>query len=381
MKNNIWKSVETLANQDLSLSQSFNLMDFFINIYSGDNDLIKKIYREYGYYFKANMDNKEHTVINIKIIRKRIPEHIKYQLEKNEEIIMHSSTGNSFHYWQGGKQFDRKNQHRSGKIKRKDNGTFIVLSKLTDNIIYYPGQDNTFYIMGIGDYYFEIRDIIESELISYYEKKGYLMVHSSCCEKDGEGILIVSGSGKGKTTLLLHLVFNLNYNFVASDRTIIQPKDKELHVFGMPAQMAIGLGSIKSYPMLNAYIPKNIRPYYNTVDENKYKIRFELDEFEDLCKGAIRKECKVSKIYFPTLNFKNRTFSRELHYKKGIEKIKNELLSPLDPSHPKWTRGLEDHSTEIAKNVENLFLYLKNSKVCFCEIQIGNDFKQELHNI
>lgn len=89
--------------------------------------------------------------------------------------------------------------------------------------IYYPGKNLT-----DSNIAYVSRYLIEKQ----FAENSMATCHSACVEKDGKAILLLGGSGSGKTSVALNLCLYHNFSLISNDQTLIGLENGILYAYG-----------------------------------------------------------------------------------------------------------------------------------------------------
>lgn len=150
------------------------------------------------------------------------------------------------------------------------------------------------------------------------EEKGYIAFHSSCVDKDGNGISFIGPRNSGKTNCMLNMMAE-GYNSVTNDKLGILYNDDELYGYGVAQDVSIRMSlSFRNQPQNKIYIPYVEREGIKLSDKNLLdgnSIHLESCELATL-NGVVQ---------IPTTNIKHILFP------KYNSEIKEVILNHLPP--------------------------------------------------
>ncbi len=136
------------------------------------------------------------------------------------------------------------------KIQKKSGQYYKMVDKWFDNATLECNIDNTNRICYATNFLASSKKY-KNLLIQYFvanvfnrflEINGYLGVHSSCVEKNKNGILFVAGRNNGKTTCMLNLM-NVGFNSVTNDKIALKDVDDTIIGYGIAQSISIRLSS------------------------------------------------------------------------------------------------------------------------------------------
>jgi len=100
------------------------------------------------------------------------------------------------------------------------------------------------------------------------EIKGYIAFHSSCVEKDGNGIVFVAGRNSGKTVCMLNMM-HYGWNNVTNDKSAINEINGEFNIYGIAQSVSIRMSKeFRSRPENQKYIEYGLRQGKKFSDKN-----------------------------------------------------------------------------------------------------------------
>jgi len=100
------------------------------------------------------------------------------------------------------------------------------------------------------------------------EEIGYIAFHSSCIEKDGNGVAFIAPRNSGKTNCMLNMM-NAGYNSVTNDKLAVQFDGHKLNVYGVAQDVSIRLTkSFREQPQNKKYICFASEQNIKIVDQN-----------------------------------------------------------------------------------------------------------------
>lgn len=202
----------------------FKYIDYYINDFSIDQNIITTF----------NLYCIEDTIFLGNI--KKLIENSKFKIIKNFSGHLES---NEFHeifdIEKGEKLFINTRNGYNYAIFKKDSSFYII------------AKENTLYKKQ------QALRVIRELLLRTLENYGYIFFHSAAINYNNKGIMIIGNSGTGKTTLMSHLLNNLNSNFISNDRVFLK-KENYISLRYFPLPIRLGIGTIKSISQLRSYI-------------------------------------------------------------------------------------------------------------------------------
>ncbi len=102
----------------------------------------------------------------------------------------------------------------------------------------------------------QVENFINNRYMEWMIKRGFLLLHAAgAVSGEGEGLAIAGRAGRGKSSLLLHLL-NRGLKFASNDRLLIKNAEPELRMSGIPKLPRINPGTALNNPRLRQLIPE-----------------------------------------------------------------------------------------------------------------------------
>ena len=180
-----------------------------------------------------------------------------------------------------------------------------------------------------------IRAIIQLKLI----QKGYSLIHAGCLNYDGESILVVAPRDSGKTSTILSLLKNHEFDFV-SDAAVINDKvnfmsddltiisDKKI-AYSYPEQVDVSAHTLTS-GIVKPYNGKIGRNYFLTLLLGRL-FNIELTQKRDIPFDLIVDTGKISKVFILT-GGKNDEGIKEISKDEAVRKIFSATTDLINPT-------------------------------------------------
>jgi len=86
-------------------------------------------------------------------------------------------------------------------------------------------------------------------MMELLKQVGLYTIHATSLERDGRGILIPGGSGRGKTTLCLSLIRS-GYHYLSDDHPLLRDTDQGLQLLGLNERIDVTEETIQFFPEL-----------------------------------------------------------------------------------------------------------------------------------
>ncbi|MDQ7031424.1 MAG: HprK-related kinase B, partial [Desulfonauticus sp.] len=181
----------------------------------------------------------------------------------------------------------------SFKIKQPDPGKIKIKEEyvdLLDGRIVRKRLTNVVFIFGNGENLAvgpclanlnQIVNFINNRYIEYKLLDGYLLGHAAAAIYDGKGLAIAGFSGRGKSTLLLHLMSN-GAKFVTNDRLMFKEVKGKLRMFGVPKWPRINPGTILNNSSLHFLLSESEREKFLKLSSRElWQLEQKYDVFID----------------------------------------------------------------------------------------------------
>ncbi|MCR4322915.1 MAG: hypothetical protein NUV61_02410 [Candidatus Azambacteria bacterium] len=92
----------------------------------------------------------------------------------------------------------------------------------------------------------------------FFFSSGFSMIHASCVNINGKGVIFTGDKGAGKTTFLLFLLES-GATFVGNDRLFVRFNGTDTNIIPRPSLTRIGMGSALNTPRLSGIVPEKYR--------------------------------------------------------------------------------------------------------------------------
>ena len=102
--------------------------------------------------------------------------------------------------------------------------------------------------------YTSVRAVMEESLFS----SGFSIIHASCVNINGRGVIFTGDKGAGKTTFLLSLLES-GTTFVGNDRLFVRFDGTDMNIIPRPSLTRIGMGTALNISRLSGIVPKKYR--------------------------------------------------------------------------------------------------------------------------
>ncbi len=134
----------------------------------------------------------------------------------------------------------------------------------------------------------QVINFINNRFIEWMLNQDMLLAHGAGVFLDGKGIAMAGFSGMGKSTLALHLM-SRGFNFISNDRLLIDLKDGQLNMWGVPKLPRINPGTAMNNPDLQAILSPTEKNRMEAMDPEKlWHLEDKYDVYLDQCYGPNR---------------------------------------------------------------------------------------------
>ena len=89
--------------------------------------------------------------------------------------------------------------------------------------------------------------VVRAIIVGQALADGWSMLHASCVEVDGLGLLTVGDKGAGKTALMMALITQRRGSYVSNDKLLAKRIDGVLYAHGLPHSPAVKLDMLERY--------------------------------------------------------------------------------------------------------------------------------------
>jgi len=127
----------------------------------------------------------------------------------------------------------------------------------------------------------QVINFVNNRFIEFMLNNNNLLFHSSGVSLNGNGIAISGFSGKGKSTLALHIM-NHGLDFVSNDRLLVCDRGQDLEMFGVVKYPRINPGTIiNNEKLLPILTPDQIAEYKKLPSDELWTLEDKYDGFID----------------------------------------------------------------------------------------------------
>lgn len=139
----------------------------------------------------------------------------------------------------------------------------VVRKRLT-RMVFLFGADAALAIGPCLQHANQVVNFINNRFIQRKLDAGCLLCHASAVALDGKGVMIAGVSGRGKSTLALHLLSS-GFDYVSNDRVLLQPGGERPKIFGVPKFPRVNPGTIVNNPAIAEIIPETERDRFHDL--------------------------------------------------------------------------------------------------------------------
>lgn len=172
-------------------------------------------------------------------------------------------------------------------------GGCVVRKRLTGMHFLFGGQRN----MAVGPCLLndnQVVNFINSRYIQWMLDRGHLLCHCAAVTGPAGGLALAGLSGRGKSTLALHLV-SLGLNFVSNDRLLIGRDGDDLAMHGVAKLPRINPGTALNNAHLAGVMPERERREFSALPPQElWRLERKYDAYLDRCYGPGRFEISAA---------------------------------------------------------------------------------------
>lgn len=240
---------------------------------------------------------------------------IKECLEKenDNEIVLILESENSFN----NNIYDEQYAIESHKLCIKDKNIILFLKK--------------------NDVLFLKRLIIDI-MNRIIETKGGRFFHGATVVKDGKSIIFTGDKMSGKTTNMLLMLNENNFNYLSNEKVALIKQDNNIYTYGCPSNINVRVGTLeynndiynrlKECINTNGYKTKLKHLDYTKEDRLVFTASELSESFEKRIEPIGIAQCICNLVFLPDVDF----LMRELSYKEKLIMLKKSLISGVYPT-------------------------------------------------
>lgn len=134
----------------------------------------------------------------------------------------------------------------------------------------------------------QVINFINNRFIERTLQQGYLLGHAAAVRQGTRGMALAGFSGRGKSTLALHIM-DRGATFVSNDRLMIRRHEDRVRMLGVPKLPRINPGTVLNNPSLRTVMPAaDRRALQDLSPESLWSLEQKYDCFIDQCFGPGR---------------------------------------------------------------------------------------------
>jgi HprK-related kinase B len=123
----------------------------------------------------------------------------------------------------------------------------------------------------------QVINFVNNRFIQAKVDEGYLLCHAAGVARDGRGLLLAGLSGRGKSTLALHLL-GRGLSYVSNDRLLVRRNAGEIEMLGLPKMPRVNPGTLLHNPRLLHTLTPELREQFAKLSaEELWELEHKLD--------------------------------------------------------------------------------------------------------
>ena len=103
----------------------------------------------------------------------------------------------------------------------------------------------------------QIINFVNNQYMNLLQQQGWLICHAAALAHDNRAIAIAGFSGGGKSTSMLHLMNDPQFDYLTNDRLFIKKTGASTQARGIPKLPRVNPGTLLHNPMLKPIMPKD----------------------------------------------------------------------------------------------------------------------------
>ncbi|QGZ64593.1 phosphoenolpyruvate carboxykinase (ATP) [Paraburkholderia acidisoli] len=226
--------------------------------------------------------------------------------------------------------------------------TAFVVNRVTRRIDAYVGEMSFVHLI----------EIIRYTALLIEEAAGTVLLHASAVNSQSGTLLILGEKHAGKTTTLLHLVFQGRFELLSGDKVLLRERDGGLWVRGWPDYPHVGMGTLRSIPGLSDRLgvrddggaERKADSYKELIDPVRYR-----EAVPHAGDGRVR---DVLGIIFPNVSAKERKVEAVPASTVSVELLREFVEHPRDFTPGRWhgmyqpiTRTEPEHEIAVLRHL------------------------------
>ncbi|MBJ8030404.1 hypothetical protein [Bacillus cereus group sp. N21] len=266
------------------------------------------------------------------------------------------------------------------KVKQDDMTLYTSdLGEKPHSIIVY---NNKFAVIGAAKSVSSIRGplrVIREVALRKLENQGGCFTHAAAVAFDQgkAGALIIGNSGAGKSSIMWHLLMHGSADFITNDRSISLLEKNQLHVFGWPMCLRLGMGMVKATTDVNELKKRTYSREQTTGlweqdvnnDEeaktnwgNKDKLEITPVEASEITGAKIRSRTLINVLFFPQLKIGTGKIRLiPANDIKAEEILRDNIREPADEDYGRgWLNQRMVSDTYLIEKSKDIIEHLSN---------------------
>lgn len=157
-----------------------------------------------------------------------------------------------------------------------------LLRKTKTGLVFLFSSDVQLAIGRCLDNLAQVVNFVNNRYMQWQIQRGYLLCHAAGVSRENRGLMLAGVSGRGKSTLALHLVSS-GADFVSNDRLLIQRVDGQMRMLGVPKFPRVNPGTILNNPQLSPMLSEEEEGQFARLSSEElwnleYKYDVDIDE-------------------------------------------------------------------------------------------------------
>jgi len=133
---------------------------------------------------------------------------------------------------------------QQARLIRKVRTGMVFLQSMQDRIAVGPCLANANQVI----------NFINNQYMNNLQQQGWLICHAAAVARDGQATAMAGFSGGGKSTMMLHLMNHVPFDYVTNDRMFIKCVDGRVQVRGIPKLPRVNPGTIVNNERLKSIL-------------------------------------------------------------------------------------------------------------------------------